>query len=87
MALLGLCRDCGKTTLAAPSMIMWVLLVSSLFQLIAISVYGGKGIGDYSIFEPDYSIIIASVALSLNSFCVILFLIEILTKSLKKSDK
>jgi hypothetical protein len=73
--------------LTIPSLVMWVLLVSSLFQLISISVYGGQGIGDQKVYEPDYSIIIASVALSLNVICVVLFLIEILIKSFKKNER
>lgn len=62
-----------------PSLIFWTLVVSCVFQLIAITVYGGKGIADYSEYQADYSIIIASVALGVNGISALFFLIEILT--------
>lgn len=62
-----------------PSLIFWLSVVSSIFQIIAISVYGGEGIGDYSEYQADYSIIIASVAVVVNAISSLFFLIEILT--------
>jgi hypothetical protein len=58
-------------------MLIWTLLISCLNQLIAISIYGGKGIGRYELYEPDYSLIIACIALGVNFFSSLLFLIEI----------
>ena len=60
---------------------MWFLIISTVFQLIGLSVYGGNGIG-YEIdsnttFQPDYSLICGSIALAVNSLCVIFFLVEI----------
>ena len=76
-SLFGLFSDCNPNKQALPSQTMWMLIVSSIFQLITISVYGGCGIGDYSKYQPDYSLIIASVALGFNFICAIFFLIEI----------
>ncbi|CAF0944849.1 unnamed protein product [Brachionus calyciflorus] len=79
IALIGVCKDFGRNSLGMPSLIFWLLVISSLFQLIAISVYGGKGIADYTEYQADYSIIIASVGLGVNALSALLFLIEILT--------
>ncbi len=77
-SIFGLCKDCAANILAIPSFIFWILITSSSAQLIAISVYGGKGAGDYTEYEPDYSMIIASVALGLNCLCALLFFVELL---------
>ena len=78
-SIIGICKDFGKNSLGMPSLIFWTLVVSCVFQLIAITVYGGKGIADYTEYQADYSIIIASVALGVNGISALFFLIEILT--------
>ncbi len=65
---------------------MWVLIFASIFQLIGIAVYGGKGIGNYSFYEPGYSIIIAGIALGFNLICTSLFFVDIM-KNEKKISK
>ncbi len=79
-SIFGLCKDYGKEKLGMPSLILWVLIASSCSQLIALCIYGGKGIGNYTYYEPDYSIIIAAVALGVNFLCCALLLVEIITK-------
>lgn len=87
VSIFGLCNEITDNKLAIPSFLMWTLGISSASQLIAISIYGGKGLADYSFFEPDYSIIIAAVALPFNALCSILYLIEILFKKNKNISK
>lgn len=79
--ILGTCRDFATNKLGMPSFLFWVVLVSSVFQLVGISVFGGKGIADYSTYTPDYSIIIAGIGLGFSSVSAIMFVIEILTYS------
>lgn len=81
VSLIGICKDFGKNNLGMPSLVLWVVIFSSICQLIGICVYGGKGIADYSQFEADYSIIIASVALGVNFVSDIFFLVEIINFS------
>ncbi len=76
ISLMGLCMDVAKNKLAVPSFLLWTLIVSVVFQVLAIAIYGGSGIGDQSLFEPDYSLIIASVMLFVNLFSGLLFGIE-----------
>ena len=56
---------------------MWILAVSTLFQLIAVTVYAGETLSNYEYYEPDYSIITASVALGSNAFCTVFFMIDV----------
>ncbi len=63
---------------------MWLLIVSAIFQVIGISVYGAIGIGNYAHFKAGYSIIIASVALFFNCVCAILFFLDILKNEKNK---
>lgn len=79
VSLLGVCRDCAMNKLGMPSFLFWIVLVSSIFQLVGIVVYGARGIGNYSQFVPDYSIIIASIGLGFSVVSAIMFVIEILT--------
>lgn len=78
-AFIGICKDFGQNNLGMPSLVFWTLLVSCIGQLIGISVYGGKGIADYSKYEADYSIILASIALGINALSALFFLIETLS--------
>lgn len=75
--MLGLCMNIAKKQQAISSLVMWVLIVSSLFQLIAISVYAGETLSNYEMYEPDYSIITASVALGTSVFCAIFFMLDL----------
>jgi len=86
-SIFGLCKDCAANILAVPSFIFWILIASSGAQLIAVSVYGGKGAADYTMYEPDYSMIIASVALGLNCLCAVFFFVELLKHRNKKQIK
>ena len=87
IATYGLFKDLGKKKQAVSSFMMWFLLVSSLFQLIAISLYGHRGIGDYAYFEPDYSIICASIALAVNFVCAMLFMVDIYSNRSKRDSQ
>lgn len=78
---IGLCNDIKNYKVAIPSLVLWILVGSIIFQLISISVYGAKGIGNYTFYEPDYSIIIASVSLLVHGISAGLFLIETLRDS------
>jgi len=78
---IGLCNDIKNYKVAVPSLVLWVLVASIIFQLISVSVYGAKGIGDYTYYEPDYSIIIASVSLLAHGISAGLFLVETLRDS------
>ena len=76
-AFIGLFKDFKSKKQAVSSFLVWVLLAACLCQLIAISVYGKYSIDDYTYFEPEYSIIVASVALVVNGVCVLLFFVDI----------
>lgn len=73
----GMCNDVRSYSKAIPSLILWIIIIASIFQLIGISVYGALGIGNYTTFQADYSIICSSVALGFNFICVLFYLIEI----------
>jgi hypothetical protein len=73
----GLCNEIRNFKKAIPSFIMWLTLGSTILELITISIYGALGLKDYSNYEPDYSIIIASVGLFLDASCIIMFIVEI----------
>jgi hypothetical protein len=45
--------------------------------VIAIAVYGGAGVANYSRYEPDYSLIIACIALGFDLLSLVFFVIEI----------
>ncbi len=77
LATYGLFKDLSTKKHAVPSFLMWFLLSSCLCQVIAISLYGHRGLGDYSLFEADYSIITASVTVFVNFFCGIMFMADI----------
>jgi hypothetical protein len=81
ISLFGISRDCTANKLGMPSLLFWIILFSTIFQLVGICIFGGKGIADYSSFEPDYSIIIASIGLGFSAITSIMFIIEILTYS------
>jgi len=76
-AFIGLFKDVKTKKQAFSSFLFWTLSTACLCQLIAISIYGRYSIGDYTYYEPDYSIIIASVALGINALCVLLFFVDI----------
>jgi hypothetical protein len=76
ISLMGLCMDVAKNKLAVPSFLLWALIISVVTQLIAISVYGGAGIGDQSFFEPDYSLIIACIVMFIDLFSALVFAVE-----------
>jgi len=82
-SLCGLCKEFGTNKQGMPSLVFWLGIVSCASQLIAISIYGGYGVRDYSYYQPDYSIIIASVALGVHFFSCIFYLVEICTKNKK----
>lgn len=84
IALFGICFNISKTPQAIASFLMWVVFLSCVFQLIAICVYGGKGVADYNIYEPYWSMIVACVALCIDFIAVILFFVEVL--SLRKKN-
>ncbi len=86
-SLYGICKDFGKFTKVIPSLIVWFLFIASVFQLVAISVYAGYGFGDYSKFQPDYSLICSSVALGTNSICIIFFLLEIFLNKIENKSE
>ncbi len=81
ISIYGIFRDIGTYKKAIPSLLLWILIISTIFQLVAISVFGGYGIGyvtdSNTQFEPDYSLICGSVAVGVNSLCIIFFLVEI----------
>jgi hypothetical protein len=76
VSIIGFCFDIGSYTAAIPSMIQWCMLISTIFQLITVSVYGTYGIGNYSLYQPDYSLILASVACGLSGFSTLFFILE-----------
>lgn len=73
----GLCNEIRNFKKAIPSFIMWLTIASTILELITISVYGALGLKDYSYYEPDYSIILASVGLFIDAICIILFIVEV----------
>jgi hypothetical protein len=75
----GIFKDTATNRLGIPSLLLWLLVFSTVFQVIGVSVYGGKGIADYSLYQPDYSIIIASIAAGFSFFTLVMFLVEIFT--------
>lgn len=75
----GIFRDFASTKVGMPSFLFWIVLISSIFQLIGISVFGGKGIADYSSYVPDYSIIIAGIGLGFSAISAAMFVVEMLT--------
>lgn len=81
IGLLGVCRDCAMNKLGMPSFLFWLVLASSICQLVGIVVFGAKGIGNYSQYVPDYSIIIASIGLGFSAISAVMFVVEILTYS------
>jgi hypothetical protein len=76
ICILGICMDVAKNKLAVPSFLLWSLLVSVVCQLVAIVVYGGAGIGNYSKYQPDYSLIIACFMLFVDLCTALLFGVE-----------
>ena len=86
VATIGLCFDLAENKMVMPSFLMWSLISSCAAQLIAICIYGGKSIADYSAYQPDYSLIIASVCLGCNFICVFFYLAEIVSKQIKKRN-
>lgn len=80
-SLLGIFRDCARNKLGMPSFLFWITFFSVIFQIVGVSVFGGKGIADYSSFVPDYSIIIAGIGVGFSGISAIMFMIEILTYS------
>jgi hypothetical protein len=87
VSILGFCTDIGNYTAAIPSFIQWSIAISTLLQLITVSIYGGKGIGDYSLQEPDFSLIIAAIATGLSAICSLLFILETECSSKKRVKK
>jgi len=67
-SLCGICKEFGKNAKGMPSLVFWLGIVSCASQLIALSIYGSKGVRDYSYYQPGYSIIVASVALGVHFF-------------------
>ena len=57
-------------------MIQWCMVVSTILQITTVSVYGSYGIGNYSLYQPDYSLILASVACGLSGFATLFFILE-----------
>jgi hypothetical protein len=82
-SLCGICKEFGKNAKGMPSLVFWLGIVSCASQLIALSIYGSKGVRDYSYYQPGYSIIVASVALGVHFFSCLFFLVEICTKNKK----
>ena len=68
--------DLGDYPAAIPSFIQWTLGISTILQLITVSVYGSQGIGNYTLYQPDYSLILAAVATGLSGIATILFIVE-----------
>ena len=84
LSLYGVRNEFGHTNAnGMPSLIFWLGMIACSSQLIAISIYGGRGVRDYSMYQPDYSIIVASVALGTHFFSCLFFLVEICTKNKK----
>lgn len=76
VSVIGFFADLGVHLVAVPSFVQWNLIISTVLQLISVSVYGGKGIGNYSLIEPDYSLIIAGIATGLSAVCTLFFVLE-----------
>ena len=75
-SVIGFCIDIGKYSAAIPSMIQWLTIASTVLQLITVSVYGSYAVGNYSLYQPDYSLVIAAVACGLSGISALLFILE-----------
>lgn len=84
LATIGICIDLAKSRQCVPSAMLWTLLISVLSQVIAVAVYGGAGIGNYKLYEPDYSFVLACIAIGFNFLAAILFAIECIYSGRKK---
>jgi hypothetical protein len=70
---LGAFIDLVNNKVIIAAVLAIVTFVACACQLVTITVYGGIGIRDYTSFEPDYSFILACIALAIDLVAAFLF--------------